>query len=223
MKKIVLASVALLVVGCANEMPIGTAFKTPEQLKLNSAAHWDALAHHEADLIKKTLKKSSKLPLYIKAPDNSFPFAAAYHELLTSSLAAQGATILTRPEFNAATIRYSVEIIKHAAHYTEKMGLPTPLAHGVYYLATTSLGKGVHDVTTTAIEVVKAPFYAVSDQFKPNFATCDEVVITTQIILGNQVLNSDSRIYYIERDNLAHFTPRAPEALPHHFAVSEHQ
>jgi hypothetical protein len=224
MKKIVLSSVAaLLIVGCAHEMPVGAAFKTPEQLKLNSAAHWDVLAHHEAGLIKKTLKNSSRLPIFIKEPDNSFPFAQTYHNLLTSSLAAQGAMIVTKPEFNAATVQYKVDVIKHAPHYTEMLGLPTPLAHGVYYLAATALGKGVHDVTTTAIEVVKAPFYAVIDQVKPNFATCSEVVITTQIVMGNQVLNSDSRVYYVERANLSHYAHHAPEPLPHHYTVTDYQ
>ena len=221
MKKIVLASIALLVSGCAHEMPMGVAFKTPEQLKLNSAAHWDILANHEAGLIKKTLKNSSTLPVFIKEPADSFPFAQAYHHLLTSSLAAQGATIVTRPEFNAATISYVVDIVKHSANYTENMALPTPLGHGVYYLLATALGKGVHDVTSTAIEVVKAPFYAAVDQVKPNLATHVEVVITTQITMGNQVLNSDSRVYYVERGNLAHYAYHAPEALPHHYTVSD--
>lgn len=221
MKKLVLASLAVFISGCAHEMPKGAAFKTPEQLKMNSASHWDVLAHNEAALIKQTLKKSSTLPLYIKAPDHSFPFAQAYHHLLTSNLAAQGAVLVTRPEFNAATVSYVVDVVKHAAHYTEQMGLPTPLGQGVFYLLSSYLGKGVHDVTTTAIEVAKAPAYAVIDQVKPNFATLAEVVITTQITMGNQILNSDSRVYYVDRGNLGHYAYRAPDALPHRFAVTD--
>ncbi len=223
MKKIVIAAVAVLITGCAHEVPMGAAFKTQEQLKLNSAAHWDILAHHEASLIKKTLKNSSRMPIFIKEPDKSFPFAKTYHNLLTSSLAALGATILTQPEFNAATVQYTVDIINHAAHYTQNMGLPTPLGRGVFYLATTALGKGVHDVTTTAIEIVKAPAYAIVDQVKPNFATLSEVVITTQIVIGNQVLNSDSRVYYVEPGNLGQYAYREPEALPHHYNVTDYQ
>ncbi|NOT86033.1 MAG: hypothetical protein HOP02_14905 [Methylococcaceae bacterium] len=223
MKKIALSTVALLIAGCAHEIPMGAAFKTPEQLKLNSAAHWDVLAHHEAGLIKKTLINSSRMPVFIKEPDKSYPFAKTYHNLLTSSLAAQGVTIVTQPEFNAATIRYDVDVVKHNANYTENMGLPTPLGHGVYYLAVTALGKGVHDVTTTAIEIVKAPFYAAVDQVKPNYATHVEVVITTQVVLGNQVLNSDSRVYYVERGNLPHYAYHEPEPVPHHYTVSDYQ
>lgn len=223
MKKIVLASAVLLIAGCASEMPMGAAFKTPEQLKLNSASHWDVLAHHEAGLIKKTLKVSSKMPVYIKEPDKSYPFAKTYHNLLTSSLAAQGMTIVTKPEFNAATIQYTVDVVKHAGHYTQNMGLPTPLGHGVYYFAATLLGKGVHNATTTAIEVVKAPLYAIVDQVKPNFATSSEVVVTTQIIMGNQVLNSDSRVYYVEQANLGHYAHHEPEPLPHHYTVTDYQ
>lgn len=223
MRTIVLSMAAMLIAGCANEMPMGAAFKTPEQLKLDSAAHWDVLAHHEAGLIKATLSKLSKTPVYVKMPDNSFPFAKAYHSLLTSSLAAQGMMIMTQPDFNAAVIEYHVDSVKHAPHYTKNMGLPTPLAHGVFYLAATALGKGVHDVTTTAMEVVKAPFYAVVDQVKPNFATASEVVITTQILLGKQVLNSDSRVYYVDQRNLGHYAYHAPEALPHHYTVTDYQ
>jgi hypothetical protein len=223
MKKTVLFSIVVLGAGCAQEVPMGAAFKTPEQLKLNSAAHWDVLAQHEAEWIKKTLKNSSRLPVFIKEPDKSTPFAQSYHQLLTSHLAAQGVTVVTQPEFNTATIRYDVDVIKHAAHYTQNMGLPTPLAQGVYYLAASALGKGLHDVTTTAIEVVKAPFYAAVDQVKPNLATAVEVVITTQIIIGQQVLHSDSRIYYVERGNLSHYAYREPEPLPHRFPVSDRQ
>lgn len=223
MKKIILIPVALLMFGCAHEMPTGEAFKTTEQLKLNSASHWDVLAHHEAGMIKKTLEKSSKLPVFIKEPDKSFPFAKAYHNLLTSSLASEGVTIVTQQASSAATINYVVDVIEHSARYRENKALAKPLAKGVYYLAASALGKGVYDVTTTAMEVVKAPFYAVGGQIAPDFSTPAEVVITTQIVMGKQVLNSDSRVYYVDKRNLAHYSQRAPIPFPHHFTVTDHE
>lgn len=223
MKKIILALTALLLGGCAHEVPQGVAFKKPEQLKLNSASHWDILANHEAGLIMKTLKKSSTLPLYIKEPEHSFPFARTYRHLLTSNIVSMGGSVVTKPEFNSATIQYTVDIIRHSAHFKENMALATPLAQGVYYLAATVLGRGVHDVTTTAMEIIKAPFYAAVDQVKPNIATHLEVVITTQIVMGNQILNSDSRVYYIERGNLPHYSYNEPPAAPHQFKVSDVQ
>jgi hypothetical protein len=167
------------------------------------------------------LKKSSTLPLYIKEPDNSFPFAKTYQHLLTSNIVALGGSVVTQPEFNTATVKYTVDIIKHSAHFKENLALATPLAQGVYYLAATFLGRGVHDVTTTAIEIAKAPFYAAIDQVKPNIATPIEVVITTQIVMGNQILNSDSRVYYIERGNLPQYTYSAPPVAPHRYTVSD--
>lgn len=223
MKKTAISCLLLVLVGCAHEVPVGTAFKKPEQLKLNSASHWEILAHNEAALIMKTLKNSSTLPLFIKEPNNSYPFAKTYQHLLTSNLVSQGATVSTQQEFNSATVSYTVDVIKHAAHYKEMMGLMTPLAHGVYYLASTVLGKGVHDVTTTGIEIVKAPFYAAIDQVHPSLSTPVEVVITTQIIMGNLVLSSDSRVYYVEPGNLPQYTYHAPEAVPHRFTVSDQQ
>lgn len=223
MKKLIIASMVLLLGGCAHEVPQGVAFKKPEQLKLNSASHWEILANNEADLIMKTLKKSSTLPLYIKEPSGSYPFAKTYKHLLTSNIVARGGYVVTDPEFNAATISYTVDIVKHSANFKENMKLATPLAQGVYYGAATVLGRGVHDVTTTAIEVVKAPFYAAVDQVKPNLATPVEVVITTQIVLGNQILNSDSRVYYIEKGNLQQYYYPEPSAVPHQFKVSDLQ
>lgn len=223
MKKTAISCLLLMLLGCAHEIPQGIAFKKPEQLKLNSASHWDILAHNEAMLIVKALKNSSTLPLFIKEPNNTFPFAKTYQHLLTSNLVSQGATVQTQQDFNTATVSYTVDVIKHAAHYHENMALLTPLAEGVYYLATTFLGKGVHDVTTTAIEIVKSPFYAAVDQVKPNLATPVEVVITTQITMGKSVLSSDSRIYYVEKANLPQYTYREPEAAPHRFNVSDQQ
>lgn len=223
MKKTVISCLLLVLVGCAHEVPMGTAFKKPEQLKLNSASHWEILAHNEAELIMKTLKNSSTLPLFIKEPNNSFPFAKTYQHLLTSNLVSRGATVVTQQEFNSAIVTYTVDVIKHAAYYKENMSLLTPLAHGVYYLAATVLGKGVHDVTTTGIEIVKSPFYAAVDQVKPNLSTPVEVVITTQIVMGNLVLSSDSRVYYVEQGNLPQYTYRAPDAAPHQFTVSDQQ
>lgn len=223
MKKTAISCLLLVLVGCAHEVPMGTAFKKPEQLKLNSASHWEILAHNEAALIMKTLKNSSTLPLFIKEPANSFPFAKSYQHLLTSNLVAQGATVTTQQEFNSATVTYSVDVIKHGAHYKDMMGLLTPLAHGVYYLTSTVLGKGVEDVTTTGIEIVKAPFYSAIEQVKPSLTTPVEVVITTQIIMGNLVLSSDSRVYYVDQGNLSQYTYRAPDAVPHRFTVSDLQ
>jgi hypothetical protein len=72
MKKIILFPVALLMLGCAHEMPRGEAFKTTEQLKLNSASHWDVLAHHEAGMIKKTLENLQNCRSLSKNPIKAF-------------------------------------------------------------------------------------------------------------------------------------------------------
>ncbi len=224
MEKIVLFSLALLMSGCAHEMPIGEPFKSSVQTKLNSASHWDVLAHYEAAVIRNTLvKKSSRMPVFIKKPDKSFPFAQAYHHLLTSSLAAEGVALLTKPEFNAATISYVIDVVEHSGRYQENRALLTPLSRGVYNLASTTLGAGIADVATTTMEVIKSPFYAIGGQITPNYATLVEVVITTQMSRGTQMLNSDSRVYYVEKSNLPHYTFQKTNPLPHHFTVTDHQ
>ncbi|MDT8407583.1 MAG: hypothetical protein RQ715_10075 [Methylococcales bacterium] len=225
MKKIVVCSVVLLMLGgCAHEMPVGKAFETPEQLKLNSAFHWNVLARHEAGMVKKTLESFSNLPVYIKPPAPRTPFMQAYHHLLTSNLAGQGIAIMTEPEFkfNVATISYVVDIVQHPSHrYKEHRELTKPLARGVYYLTATALAKGAYDITESAIDVIKVPFYAVGNQLKPDFSSLAEVVITTQMTMGKQVLNSDSRVYYVEKANLAHYDYGGPVPLPHHFTVTD--
>jgi len=222
MKRIVLFSAALLISACAHEMPNGEAFKSTDQLKLNSASHWDVLARHEAGMIKHTLSKSPGLPVFIQEPNAGFPFATTYHHLLTSSLAAKGVPVITKPDFNAATISYVVDVVEHSPRYRENQALATPLAQGVYYLAGTYLAKGAYDVTTTAMEIVKSPFYAFGNQVAPGFATSVEVVITTQITKDQRVLNSDSRVYYVDKGNLAHYSRQAPIPLPHRFTLTDH-
>ncbi|MDO9142611.1 MAG: hypothetical protein Q7U38_20000 [Methylobacter sp.] len=220
MKRIALFSAALLISACAHEMPKGEAFESTDQLKLNSASHWDVLAQHEADMIKQTLSASS-LPVFIQEPKAGFPFARAYHHLLTSRLAEKGVQVVTRPDLNAATISYVVDVVEHSPRYRENRALATPLAQGVYYLAGTYLAKGAYDVTTTAMEIVKSPFYAFGNQVAPGFSTSVEVVITTQIIKERRVLNSDSRVYYVDKGNLAHYSHQAPIPLPHRFTLTD--
>ncbi|MFU8789176.1 MAG: hypothetical protein ACNA7G_09100 [Methylobacter sp.] len=220
MKRIALFSAALLMSACAHEMPKGEAFESADQLKLNSASHWDVLAQHEADMIKQTLSASS-LPVFIQKPKTGSPFATTYHHLLTSRLAEKGVQVLTKPDLNAAAISYVVDVVEHSPRYRENRALATPLAQGVYYLAGTYLAKGAYDVTTTAMEIVKAPFYAFGNQVVPGFATPVEVVITTQIAKDRRVLNSDSRVYYVDKGNLAHYSHHAPIPLPHRFTVTD--
>lgn len=220
MKKIAITSLVFLVAGCAHEVPMGVAFQKPEQLKLNSASHWEVMAHNEAGRIVKALKNSAGLPVFIKLPAKASPFAAAYHHLLVSNLVAQGVTVVTQPASNSAELSYNVDVIKHPTNYTEQMGFMTPLAQGVYHLATTSLAQGVHDITSSAIELAKSPFYAAIDQVKPNLATPTEVLITTQVTVGNLVLSSNSSAYYIENANLSQYSYREPDRGPHQFTVS---
>ena len=226
MKKVVLLFTALAVVGCAKEMPTGKAFNESTQLKLNSASHWDVLANHEASMLAETVSSYQNLAVYIKKPSRDVPFLRGYRHLLTSRLVKEGVNVVTEPSFDTATVSYVIDWIQHPTHdYREDNALATPLTQGVYSIAATFLAKGVFDLTETAIDLIKVPAYTLANQFKPDFSTHTEVIITTQIVMGKSVLNSDSRVYYIEQANLPHYFYKKPKvkALPHHFNVTANQ
>mgnify|MGYP000214465452 CR=1 FL=1 len=210
MKKIVLFFTVLFISGCAHEMPYGKGFQSTRQLKLNSASHWDTLAEHEAGMISKTLEFLPNVRVYIKRPAVKVPFAKAYHHLLTSRLAAEGVYIVTEPDFNTAIIKYSVDVIKQPARYEEDRVFETTLAQGVHFLSGTAIAKSIFSVSIAALDVVKVPFYVIGSQNDTFSTPTDEVVVTTQIIMNKQVLNSDSRVYYIENANIPHYTYRIP-------------
>ncbi|WP_254262536.1 hypothetical protein [Marinobacterium weihaiense] len=169
---------------------------------MQAAHHWDVLAQHQAELLTQNdLLKSQ--PLYIKGADQVTPFSTAFDSLLTSQLVEKGAYVKTSAA-QAAQISYKVQVVKH----DDRGAIRPP--------------KGALTALATGIAVATIPFNhwgepalallpaaGAADLFGGNLTseTDQEVVITTQVTMADQVVYSNSSIYYINPGDNGHYKP----------------
>lgn len=195
-----------LLAGCfathTSQAPIATTYPISEQQKMQAAHHWDVLAQHQAELLsQQPLLKSQ--PLYIKSAEQPTPFSTAFDNLLTSQLVAKGAYVKTTPA-QAAEVSYQVQVVEHGdrGYIRAPEGAMTALAAGIA-VATVPYNHWAEP----ALALI--PAAAATDLFSGSWTseTDREVVITTQVTLADQVLYSNSSIYYINPGDAGHYAP----------------
>jgi len=193
-----------MLAGCFNthtsQAPIATTYPISEQQKMQAAHHWDVLAEHQADmLIQNDLLKSQ--PLYIRGSDTTTPFSTAFDSLLTSQLVTKGAYVKASPD-QAAEVSYKVQVVKHKDRENIRApeGAITALAAGIA-VATVPF----NNWSEPALALL--PAAGVADLFSGSWTseTDQEVVITTQVTLADQIVYSNSSIYYINPGDFDHY------------------
>ncbi|GAB0150641.1 MULTISPECIES: hypothetical protein [Marinobacterium] len=193
-----------LLAGCfgthTSQAPIATTYPITEQQKMQAAHHWDVLAQHQADmLIQSDMIKSQ--PLYIKGADTATPFSTAFDNLLTSQLVSKGAYIKASPS-QAAEVSYKVQVVEHKDRgpIRAPQGAITTLAAGIA-VATIPFNHWAEP----ALALI--PAAGAVDLFSGSWTseTNQEVVITTQVTLSDQVVYSNSSIYYINPGDFDHY------------------
>jgi len=190
MKKLVLLFTLFSLGGCANqsiekaERPNGVAIQTSPQGKYASASHWKILANYEAKGLVSRLNKA----VYIENQNISSPFSDTFYNLLTSSLVQNNAIVVKQRIPSVITVSYNVNVVTH--DYSSLQDESSSLG-----------GEFVYFLTTFAMEIVKAPFYAIKDQMQKNHSTISEIIVTTQAFENNLILFSNSNVYYIESKN----------------------
>ncbi|MBA4503524.1 hypothetical protein [Marinobacterium marinum] len=195
-----------LLAGCfgthTSQAPLATTYPVTAQQKMQAAHHWDVMAQHQAELLTQhELLKSQ--PLYIKSADEATPFSTAFDTLLTSQLVEKGAYVKTSSE-QAAQVSYKVQVVEHKdrGHIRAPEGAWTALAAGIA-VATVPYNQWAEP----ALALI--PAAAAVDIFSGSWAseTDQEVVITTQVVMADQVVYSNSNIYYINPGDNDHYTP----------------
>lgn len=197
--------------GSNNNLPYprATMFAGSEQQKIQSASHWDVLARYESEQILDSFGDASAeaRPLFLNAPDeNTSPFATAYHDLLISSLVGSGASVMLSPEDALLTVNYDVQVVEHA----NRERLP---ARPGTYTALVAVAAGLADSRHWGDQgLVLVPIAMAADLWnnfrKDTDAAVTEVIITTRIQDTRQITHSDSRIYYFNPDDIAHYRDR---------------
>lgn len=205
-KKLLIAcSCVGLLSGCYNvntsQTPIPTAYPSSEQQKMQAAHHWDVLAEYEAKLITASLKQHN-LPVYFESTESSAPFYSSYKNLLTSQLVKHGAVVRT-VSHGAGRVTFTVDVIEHKDRDSRRTppGSWALLAGGVVVAA-----HAVDHWSTPAKLLIPAAVAA--DLYSGNWIedTDFEVVITTQVQKGVQLVHSSSNIYYINGGDADHYS-----------------
>lgn len=200
-----------LLSGCFNvhtsQAPIATTYPITNQQKMQAAHHWNVLAEHEAaQLVAAPILKD--MSLYIAGSADNTPFTTTFSDLLTSELVNKGARVQL-DDTNAVDVSYKVHVIKHKDRDAIRApeGALTALAAGI---AVATVPYNHWEEPALAL----IPLAALGDLFSGSWTseTDQEVVITTQATLGNQVLYSSSNIYYINGGDSDHY--KKASAMP---------
>lgn len=111
MRALVTSALAVsLLVGCATEVPIPTAYEKSYQPKIWAAHHWNVLAADVAERLNTALadlEPNRRLVLYVR-PAPPTVFNNAFHELLETQLIQQGFGVTRNPVEADLDVDYSV-------------------------------------------------------------------------------------------------------------------
>jgi len=203
--------------GCSlnkTQTPQATAYPATNQQKMQAGHHWDVLASYEASKIIASIEES--VPLYLNLIDQgkkASPFSSAYHDLLTSQLVQSGASVITQANAQSITIRYKTQVLEHydRGYQNPKPGTYTLLSAGLW-LADQAIGNWSHSGAVIAPIALGADFFAGSIAKR----SPTELLVTTQAVKGNQILMSDSSIYYLNMGDSGNYTnPKLMNVVNH--------
>lgn len=211
---LIAALISILSVGCATkniEFPAAKMYPYSTQKKMQAAEHWKILAENEAMLISEKLPPGSVVNIECTAPicgghDNlNSTFARAYRDLLISALSSRGILIAIEKETNAYNLTYNVHVISHKDREKigdRRTGLWTGTAAAAYliYQATTHW---THNGLAVLPFAIGADIVEYHEELTSE--TDSEIVVTTKVIHGNQILTADSRTYYINSGDATHY------------------
>ena len=193
---------ALLLWGCASQLPIPANHPISSQKKARAAHHWDVLAD---DLSLQTqiaaYGKDSAIrdkPIYIREPREATAFNKAFRNFLITRMVNRGMVVNDHLVGGAVEITYDTQLVSHASNrYTHVPGTITALSAGVWV---------VHDIVSAGLDAAPAALAlsALADWGIGHYAggaTHTELIVTMSILTDNQYRLRRSSIYYIEEED----------------------
>ena len=208
MKKARLALMVLLgaLAGCAHErLPYPKAVVGPglEQLKLQSAAHWNLLASNETEQIFQVLPNYSTF--YVSAnPDTGIPFLDAYHEMLISHLVKGGAEVVLNADDALYQVEYEIQTVKHRRKEQQRLQPGTATA---FVAVGELLDEASHWGQRELVLIPVAVGVDLWNAFWPNTSEeTTEVIINTRLHDGRRIVAADSRVYYFNARDLHNYS-----------------
>jgi hypothetical protein len=200
---------SILLMGCAQSpIPMPANFPASTQLKVRAAGHWQAMSKDVAQNVARALRSfdNSRL-VYVERTEPETVFDLAFRDLLATELINEGIGVSLRSE-NALTLTYRAKLVRHSSLRPDfDPGRYTKLTAGLWALgsiaADSAFGAGVATFSLAALKDQ-------SDSANSNGPSATEIVLTTIIGNGKQMLSSSTSIYYIESADTSLYQPASP-------------
>lgn len=182
--------------------PRAVTFAGVEQSVARSAAHWNLMAANEAALI--TGAFESPPSLYLGPADaTTSPFEQAYHRLLSAQLVDNGANVMLNPGTAALQLDYDIMVVSH--NNGRSLRPRTGVFSAAFAIAAIAGNVPNWEDNSLAIVPLALGLDILNDLWRDTRATMSEVIVTTTLHDGSQLLRSDARIYYVRDADLANY------------------
>jgi hypothetical protein len=229
---IVAAMTGMALSGCPyRPIPVAASYPLTAQAKMQAAHHWDVLAEHIATRLKQSidsifLKAVTPPPIVIRfsREQEQVPFGKAFYHLLTSQLVRKGLVVMTNSGTrtasstgysdalsyaNSLVIDYDMQTIEHR---DRRLTYPPPgtfsaLAGGVWLVARAT--DSWRNPELALFPVAAAADIAAGVNYYLPGETNREVIISTNVTMGQQVIFSSSDIYYINDGDDDHYASQS--------------
>lgn len=182
--------------------PRAVSFAGVEQSVARSAAHWNLMAANEAALICEAFESPPMLYLEPAGFYDS-PFEQAYHRLLSAQLVATGAHVMLNPRTAALQLDYDIMVVNH--NKGRSLRPRTGFFSAAFAIAAIAGNVPNWENNELAIIPLALGLDVITDIWRDTRATMSEVIVTTTLHDGSQVLRSDARIYYVRDADLANY------------------
>ncbi|MDM8558235.1 hypothetical protein [Candidatus Parabeggiatoa sp. HSG14] len=217
MKRYLLITIVTLLVlaGCTHRpIPVAISYSTTGQQKMQAAHHWNILAGQVSKRVKMTLDvtfpdATAKPSLFIKTREGQErnPFGKAFYSLLTTKLVQQGLVVLNRNDHSnkMLVVEYDMQVVHHKDRRLTYLppGMFTLLGGGVW-MVDQAIEHWTYPGLAAVPFLLAADVDSALDYYLPG-ETNTEVIITTSMIMGQQYVFGDSRIYYINEGDYDHY------------------
>lgn len=193
--------------GCArfthSEAPIASNFAATDQLKAQSAAHWNVIAN---DVAKRLQPGMTNKVIYVTAPSNdATPFATAFRSQLISSLVNAGVVVNKTSTGSQLTLDIDTQLVRFSAdrYQNRRFYSATALAGGLWGLH----GLDIYPQTNFILgSVGLAAAYDWNKWYGQEFASGPtpqyELLVTTSLTDATRYVGRSTDAYYIaDRDS----------------------
>ncbi|MRI32280.1 hypothetical protein EOPP23_04635 [Endozoicomonas sp. OPT23] len=178
-----LLTAAVLATAACSPLPPAVHVSQDNQIKLQSAQHWGAIAQHVSGRITAKLP-NAKQAVYIDESQFNTKFSQVFSKQLISQLVNGGVPVLVSPRVDSLELQVQVDTVRH------------PRDRDNSYFPVSGVLGGIWAVIKAP--VVALPVVVAYDEHKSKPSQTDtEVSVTTRLMDGAEIKFSETNVYYI--------------------------